>query len=110
MLALHLMPHRSVGHDVVAVPTTLSVARQAACCFEIFHDPLHGALGDSDLIGKIAQPQLRVTSKADQHVAVVGEERPTPLVDVLNRRNVANDGSRSHADMLGTSLPELNFR
>ncbi len=102
MLAFDPMTHRPIGGDVVAVATALAVARETAGGFEVVDDALDSALGDTDLLGKIAQPQLRVASKTDQHVTVVGEERPTPLVDMPDGIFDVGGGSSCHETMLGT--------
>ena len=110
MLAFDLVSHRPVGDDLVAVPASFAMPCEAAGCFEVVDDSLHRPFGDAHLVGKIAESELRITCQADEHVAVVGEKGPASSIDGRVRRCFVDNGSSSHVVMLGTNLPELNFR
>ncbi len=109
MLTFHPMAHRSIGDDVIPVAAPLTMPREAPRSNEILHNALDGAFGDADLLGKIAQAELGVTYEADEHVTVIGEERPASFVDEWFRRCAVDSGS-SHHQRLGNCLPEPNFR
>ena len=109
MLTLDLVPHGPIGDDVVAIPTPFAMAGETPGHLQVLHDALHGTLRDPDLVGEIAQSQLRVAGQADEHVAVVGEERPGPTVDARIRRVLTIDRCSAHALRLRTWLPEINF-
>ena len=110
MLAFDLVAHRTVGDDVVAIAASFTVPCETSGCFEVLHDALNCPLGDAHLVGEIAEPELRVTRKADEHVAVVGEKGPASRFGGQDRWCSADIGSKSHLMMLGRKLPELNFR
>ena len=110
VLAFDAMPHRAVGDDVVAIASPFAMAREASSRFEVVHDALHRTLGDADLLGEISETEPRITGEADEHVAVVGEERPGPGVDGRDRCCVSGGGSKGHVMMLGRELPEPTFR
>jgi hypothetical protein len=63
--------------NLVAITPALTNVRQDTIGFQLSDNPLHGALGDTYLLGNIAQPRGRVTSQTDQHMRVVREKRPT---------------------------------
>ena len=109
MLAFDLVPHRTADDDVVAVPTPFAMPREAASLFEVVHDALHRSLGDTHLVGQITETEVGIAGQADEHMAVVREERPRTTGDRARHR-VGSSGSGGHPMILGMFLPELNFR
>jgi hypothetical protein len=79
LVAPDRMTERQVVVDLVAVPPALPEPLDVARLFEIGHDPLHRTLGDADEIGDVAHAHLRLPGDAEEHVGVVGEERPGRL-------------------------------
>jgi hypothetical protein len=67
---------RSVRVDVVMVAAADPGSLHVAVPHKISDDRLGGALGDPDSGGNIPGPDAGVTGDADQHMAMVGEERP----------------------------------
>ena len=63
--------------DLVAVPATDSFVAHVALALEFGDDALRGTLGDPDPLCDLAQQHVRILGDAEQHVAVVREERPT---------------------------------
>jgi hypothetical protein len=72
---LQLVAERPAEHDVGVAAADLAAA-QVARGLEVAEDQLHRALGDPDGLGDVAQPGVAVTPHDQQHVGVVGEERP----------------------------------
>lgn len=72
--------HRSVHLDDVAVTTPVPLPFDEAGIDQVGEDPLGGADGDTDGIGHVAQPQIRVAGDAQQHLRVVGHELPAATV------------------------------
>jgi hypothetical protein len=70
------MPKRPVCAHAVNVSPTFSFVREVASLFQLADDALHGSLSDTDARGQISDPQMRIFGHADQHVRVVGQERP----------------------------------
>ncbi len=109
VLAFDAVAHRAIGDDLVPIAPALAVPGEAPRGLEVLHDALHGALGDTDLLGEVAQTELRIAGEADQHVAVVRQERPGPVIGRRRRRRGGEAGAASHGARLRTPLPELNF-
>jgi hypothetical protein len=74
--ALRGVSHRVLTVDLVTVSTPHSLAREEAGCDEVGDDPLHGSLGDPDVIGYVAKAHVRVIRDAEQDLGVVRDERP----------------------------------
>src|SRR5579864_6933175 len=70
------MTHRLFAVDVVAIAPADPVPVDVAGVDEVTDDPLCGPLRDSDRLRNVAHPDVRVTSKAEKHLAVVRQERP----------------------------------
>ena len=63
-------------------PDRLEVARRD----QVGEDPLGGSLGDADSFCDVADPQVGLGGDGEQHMCVVGQERPaTRFVGVLHR-------------------------
>ena len=78
------MTERLFGVDFVAIAPTIARPREYLRRFQMGHDALHGALGDRDALGHIAQTQLWLARQTDQNVRVIGEKCPT--VGIFVRR------------------------
>jgi len=76
VVRLDRVAHRAITGDFVFVLAASPVAGQVALFLEVGDDALHGALGDADACGDLAQPEAGVLRQAEQDVTVVGEERP----------------------------------
>jgi hypothetical protein len=76
MAALSWVSHRMPPLDLVAVSSPHSLAPQEAGFNEVGHDPLDGALGDSDVLGHVAKTDVRVLRDAEQDLGVIRDERP----------------------------------
>ena len=62
--------------DLVAVAASLFDPHKEALRHEIGDDLLRGPLANADLVGDLADPNARVASDAEEHVAVVREDEP----------------------------------
>jgi hypothetical protein len=69
--------HRPLAVDLVGILPARAVPRQVSALLEIRDDPLHGTFGHPNLFGDVPETQLRRPREAEQHVPVVGEERPS---------------------------------
>lgn len=67
---------RPIGVDLVVVSAAHPGSLHVAVPHKISNDRLSRALGDPDSDGNIPAADAGVTGDADQHMAVVGEERP----------------------------------
>jgi EmrB/QacA subfamily drug resistance transporter len=65
-----------VGLDGIAVASAVTLAGDVASGYELDDDAVGGSFGDPDRVAEFAQPDLGVVRDADQHLSVVGEERP----------------------------------
>jgi hypothetical protein len=70
--------HRSVGMHAVLVPSAHPLAIEVPARYEVGHDALRRPLRDSDPSGDVSQPDVGLGGHAQQHVRVVGQERPPP--------------------------------
>jgi hypothetical protein len=73
------MAHRHVNVDGVTVPSTDPFAGDVPRVDQVGDDPLGGALGDPDLLGKVTEACVWVAAEAEQDLCVVREEPPPPL-------------------------------
>lgn len=73
---LERVPEGPAGGEVVAVAPSLSPAGQVFGPDEVVEDELHAALGDADAFGELPDPHRRVSGDREQHVTVVGQQRP----------------------------------
>ena len=73
------MAQGAVEIDLVVVSATDPGAFDVATFHQVGDDRLSGALGDPDAGGDIPAPDAGVTGDADQHMTMVGEERPAWL-------------------------------
>jgi hypothetical protein len=80
---LHRVTQGPVRTDRVVVTPTVALTFQVPGSDKLAHDPLGGPLGDPDLIGQVADPNLWVPSDADQGMPVIGEERPLGHIQTL---------------------------
>jgi hypothetical protein len=104
------MSHRAIVGDHVPIPATLSMAGEAATVLEVLHDALYCPFGDADRVGQVAQPHLRVTSQADEHMAVIGEERPARSRHLVDRSIISVVDDRScHPLILRNQMRETPF-
>ena len=70
------MPKVMVRVDDVSVPTPFANAGDVPVGLEVGDDLHRGAFGDADEIGNVPDPEIRGSGDGQQHVGVVGEERP----------------------------------
>ena len=70
------MPQRLLQHQSVFVPTPVPLALQISGVLELSDDPLDRSFRDADKNGDVAKYDVRVASKANQNVGVVGEKCP----------------------------------
>jgi hypothetical protein len=68
--------HVCFGVDPVVVSSSLALAVDVASFDEVAEDALGGAFGDSDVVGDVAEPDVRVLGDGEQDLGVVGEECP----------------------------------
>ena len=66
--------------DAVAVAATVALALDVSGLDQVGEDALCGSLGDPDLLGNVAKPDVWRAGDADEHLRVVGEEAPGALV------------------------------
>lgn len=57
------MPESLVGDDAITVVAPDLFSLEKATLDEIEHDPLHGALGDPDLLGHFSHDDFRLLVK-----------------------------------------------
>lgn len=67
---------RMVGSDHVVVSATLFPALDAPDGLQIGEDLGGGALGDVDAFGNLLEAEIGRCADGEQHVRVIGEERP----------------------------------
>ena len=65
-----------VKFDAVVVASSLAPCRDVSGVGKIGHDALRCTFGDADSFGDVTDAQVRFGSNRQQHVSVVGEERP----------------------------------
>ena len=70
------MTQGEVRHDLVVVPSSLSLTQHVAALDQLREDPVSGAFRDPDRCGDVAQPDSRVVGHAREHVCVVGQKVP----------------------------------
>jgi hypothetical protein len=77
-LLVHLswMTHLCAAVDRVVIATTDLPALDEACLDEVRDDSLGRTLGDPHLLGHVAKPHVSVTSDAEEHLGVIGDEPP----------------------------------
>ena len=66
--------------DAVAVAATVALALDVSRLDQVGEDALCGSLGDPDLLGNVAKPDVWRARDAEEHLRVVGEEAPGALV------------------------------
>jgi hypothetical protein len=76
------VPHRVLAVHRVVVATADPAAFEVAGLDQLGDDPLHGAFGDSDRVGDVPEPHVGIVGEAEQHLGVVREERPAPVLTV----------------------------
>lgn len=74
-----------IQNAITVVPANL-LALNESVFLEIGNDPLDGSLGDADLKRHLAQYHRRVARQQNQHVGVVGQERPAMQPRRIDRR------------------------
>ena len=75
-MPLDRMPQGEFCTHAVAIASSVSLALYVAGGFEVAHDPLHGALGDSNACGDVFHERVAVSREAKKHMRMIGEERP----------------------------------
>jgi len=73
---LRRVAHVPVFVDAVAVTATFALALDEPRFDEVGDDALCGSLGDPDLLGYVAKPDVRHAGDAEEHLGVVREEPP----------------------------------
>ena len=76
MFGLGGVPHRRASVDQVVIPSPNTAPFDDAGCGEVCDDPLGCALGDPDCLGDVPEPDVAVLGDAQEHLCVIGEERP----------------------------------
>lgn len=71
------MAKGKLGHDLVAVATPISLAKDIALLNQLGEDFVGASLGDPDRGSYVAQPNTGIISYAEQDVSVICEEIPT---------------------------------
>src|SRR5512133_3339065 len=64
------------GVDLIAIPTSDTLAGQIASVDEVIHETLCRPFGDSDALRDLAQADLGVLGDADERTGVIREECP----------------------------------
>jgi hypothetical protein len=72
------MTQRKLRHDLVAIPSALSLAQHVALVDELGEDPVGGAFGDPDRGGDVAQADARIMGHAGEDMGVIGQKVPSP--------------------------------
>ncbi len=70
------VPEMLVVDHVIVIASPNAFALNMASIFQVLNDALHSSLGDANSVGNIPEHHLRVLVQTDQHVGVIGEERP----------------------------------
>ena len=73
---LRRMAHLDAAIDHVAAPPAHPLALQEPGFDEVGDDPLDRTLGDPDHLRHVAEPYVRITRDAEQHLRVVRDEAP----------------------------------
>jgi len=76
MCGLGSVAHRGVSVDEVVIASPVTAPFDDSGCREIRHDPLGRALGDSDRLGDVPEPDVAVLRDPQEHLRVIREERP----------------------------------
>jgi hypothetical protein len=76
VLGLGGVSHGRLSVDQVVVASSDSAPVDDVCLDEVCDDSLGGSLGDSDCLGDVSEPDVGVLGDAQEHLRVVGEERP----------------------------------
>jgi hypothetical protein len=75
--------HVHVRIDPILVSAAAALSVDETRLNKVGEDPLGGALGDPDLFGDVAEPDVRSAGYAEKDLGVVGEEPPgTRIVSV----------------------------
>ena len=77
-LVVHLggMSHLRATVDRIVIAPAHPPALDETCLDEVGDDSLRGTLGDPDRLGHVAKTHVSVTSDAEEHLGVVGDEPP----------------------------------
>jgi hypothetical protein len=70
------MAQGTIEVDLVDVPAAFLRHREISGVLQFVHDAVDGALADADETGDFTQANVGLLRNADEHVGVVGEERP----------------------------------
>lgn len=76
MAAFERVAEWQIGIDVVAVASSDAFSGEVAAALELVDDLLHSADRDADGVGEVSLAQLGIAIDGDEHMAIVGEERP----------------------------------
>lgn len=67
---------RHVGLDLIAVAAAVFVLHHVASFGEIGDDAMGAALGDTQAVRDVTQPDPGITGDTQQHTGVIGQESP----------------------------------
>jgi hypothetical protein len=76
LFSLGGVAHLGLWVHAVVIATPSAFAGHVAPLDEVGDDPLSRVFGDSDGLSYVAQAHVAVTSDREQHLRVVGDERP----------------------------------
>ena len=76
MVAIHGMAQWLIGMQPVAVPSSHPLPVEIPRFLELHHDPLRCPFGDPHRSSDVAEPDLPIPCDAQQHMRVIGQERP----------------------------------
>ena len=76
VVELRRVAHLAFAIQRVTAPAPHPLTFHVPAVDEVGDDPLHGALGDPDGLGDVAQTRVGVMGDAEQHLRVVGDESP----------------------------------
>ena len=80
---------REVGVDRVLVATPVPFSRDVSGVGQLDDDPVRGALGDPHPVTDLTQANAGIIGDADQHLGVVGQERPARCSVIAHDTRIA---------------------
>jgi hypothetical protein len=78
---LRVVTHRGLRVDLVVVATPDALPADVVRLDEVGHDSLSGSLGDADRLRDVSHANVSVSSDAEQHLRVVGQEPPVSFLN-----------------------------
>ena len=91
VVAFQRVTQRKLGVELIGVASPGAGPLQVARFDEVSNDPLGRTFGDADPVGKVAVTNAGIASDAEQHMGVVGQERPTRHAATI-QRTTCNSG------------------